>query len=322
MNSEIGFAAHEAENNGVWIYSEEFQQALRDLLKDREGTPDFDRWFQLNLTRVADKRRNLIPTLTRYTSLQDKKILEIGCGLGPGTVALAEQGAHVTALDIDARSVALARLRVRDHGLADRAEVLHVPDTLHLPFDDRAFDLIVCNGVMEHVTPRLRKPLMKEMWRVLKTDGLLFIGETPNRLWPIDSHTTGLWWVHYLPRPLAERYAKARHRIRPVDDLNQLGGLGCTYGSLIRSLPRKERNVLNLYPPYSWLGRHRSITTGPRVARLGKKFLFFGALLAEHIVLHPLFHRPIDMFLPYLTLGVQKKPPRVLPKNSPDSFVH
>ncbi|NLH47191.1 MAG: class I SAM-dependent methyltransferase [Myxococcales bacterium] len=322
MNSRFQFVYDNPDSGKFPPYSDDFMRALAALLKSHEGTPEFEQWFLLNLTRVADKRRNLIPALTRYTTLADKEILEIGCGLGPGTVALAEQGARVTALDVDAKVIETARLRVRDHGFADRAQVMHVPNTRHLPFADQAFDLIVCNGVMEHVLPSLRHPLLNEMWRVLKPGGLLFIGETPNRLWPIDGHTTGLWWIHYLPLPLAAWYAKARHRIRPVDDLNELGGLGCTYGTLVRALPRRETDVLNLRPPYSWISRHRTVTGGRPIVRLGKKCLIFSARLTEQVILHPLFHRPIDMFFPYLTLGVQKKSPAQLPGQAGGHAVH
>src|SRR6266850_7471643 len=55
-----------------------------------------------HLFRRLDTDRNLIiPWLDEARPLRNASILEIGCGTGCSTVALAEQGAQVTAIDVD-----------------------------------------------------------------------------------------------------------------------------------------------------------------------------------------------------------------------------
>lgn len=63
--------------------------------------------------------------------LEGRRVLELGCGGGPMTVAMAKQGARVIAVDESAQQLARAR------GLADREEVkveLHQGDLADLAF--------------------------------------------------------------------------------------------------------------------------------------------------------------------------------------------
>jgi ubiquinone/menaquinone biosynthesis C-methylase UbiE len=283
-------------------YSEEFRALILRQLKDREGRPEHERWYRMAMTRVDFQRRHFLPALMRYTDCAERDVLEVGCGTGPSTVVMAERGARVIALDVSPSMVEAARLRVRDHGFADRAEVRLVEHTRTLDFPDARFDLVVCNGVLEHVEPAEREPIMREMWRVLRPHGHLFIGETPNRLWPIDDHTTGLWWTHYMPRNLARRYAAWRGKIKPADDLNAMGGFGCRFNELVRCVPRNEVRVLNHKPPYSWIARRRQELSGRPLRRA-----FVGLLAAvQYLLLEPLAGLPIDGLLPYLTMAMEK----------------
>ncbi len=42
-------------------------------------------------------------------------------------------------------------------------------DVMDMPFDDNAFDVVICNHVLEHVTSDIKA--MKEIWRVMKPGG-------------------------------------------------------------------------------------------------------------------------------------------------------
>lgn len=72
-----------------------------------------DGWQQ----RLERFRREVIPWLAGTRDLSGASILEVGCGLGASTLALAEQGAHVTAIDIDEAAVAGAKALVEPLGL-------------------------------------------------------------------------------------------------------------------------------------------------------------------------------------------------------------
>lgn len=95
------------------------------------------------------------------------KIGEIGCGPGRGTMYLAQAGLDVTALDLSATSLALAR------GRAAGAHFVQ-GSNLDLPFADEAFDLVVSDGVIHHTPDAYRA--FAENVRVLKPGGCMYLG--------------------------------------------------------------------------------------------------------------------------------------------------
>lgn len=65
-----------------------------------------------------------------------------------------------------------------------------------LPFEDRAFDVVHCNAVVEHVGARAdQSQFVSELVRVTKAGFVT----TPSRWFPIETHTR-LPLVHWLPR--------------------------------------------------------------------------------------------------------------------------
>ncbi|MHB1533296.1 MAG: class I SAM-dependent methyltransferase [Acidimicrobiales bacterium] len=96
-----------------------------------------------------------------------KRILEVGCGAGPLTEWLVDQGAVVTAMDISAGMVHLARVR-----LGHRARILLSDLAEPLAFaPDASFDLVVASLVL-HYLRDWASPL-RELRRVLRSDGAL-----------------------------------------------------------------------------------------------------------------------------------------------------
>jgi SAM-dependent methyltransferase len=98
----------------------------------------------------------------------------VDVGMGPGRLldALAGHGWAVSGIDVSARMVDLARLR-----LPAAAERLVRAPAERLPFDDASFDVAVATGVLEYVAePRAA---LAEVARVLRPGGRL-VGSIPN----------------------------------------------------------------------------------------------------------------------------------------------
>lgn len=76
-------------------------------------------------------------------------------------------------------------------------------DGKRLPFEDRAFDVVVCNSVIEHVPLELRANLAREIRRVSR----FYFVQTPAFVFPIEPHFF-CPALHWLPRGLA------RHAVR------------------------------------------------------------------------------------------------------------
>jgi len=77
--------------------------------------------------RLEVDRETVIPWLSSLRSLDGARILEIGCGTGASTIALAEQGARVTAVDASLRNVRIAARRAEIYSV----EVEHLCATPH-----------------------------------------------------------------------------------------------------------------------------------------------------------------------------------------------
>ncbi len=95
-----------------------------------------------------------------------RRILDVGCGSGPLSAALRDQGAVVTGIDQSAGMLAQARRLVGedvDLRVADLAEPL--------PFGDAEFDDVMASLVLHYL--RDWAPTLAELRRVLKPGGRL-----------------------------------------------------------------------------------------------------------------------------------------------------
>lgn len=136
---------------------------------------------------VERRRHELEPFIGHYAgfaSARNKRVLEIGVGLGTDFVRFARTGAHVTGVDLTPRAVELVRRRLELEGL--KGDV-RVADAEHLPFDSRTFDRVYSWGVLHHTpdTPRA----VQEAIRVLKPGGELCVMLYARRSWV----ALGLW---------------------------------------------------------------------------------------------------------------------------------
>src|SRR3954465_742961 len=85
-----------------------FPRRPRDYLATEWGQQDLQNHL---FNRLRRDREEVIPWLDGSRTIRGSRVLEIGCGTGCSTVALAEQGADVVAIDIDEPSLAVAKQR-------------------------------------------------------------------------------------------------------------------------------------------------------------------------------------------------------------------
>jgi 2-polyprenyl-3-methyl-5-hydroxy-6-metoxy-1,4-benzoquinol methylase len=164
--------------------------------------------LQNHLSRRLDADRNLIaPWLDAVRPLRNASILEIGCGTGCSTVALAEQGAIVTAVDVDSGSLKVADERCRAYGLDVNFTHANATD-VHRLFAGSKFDFLIFYAALEHMTVEERLSAMRSTWQMLPDGTLWCVIDTPNRLWYFDAHTSLLPFHMWLPDELAFAYSR------------------------------------------------------------------------------------------------------------------
>lgn len=100
--------------------------------------------------------------------VEGRSVLDAGTGSGHYAAELAERGADVVGVDASAGMVAQARER---HGDVASFQVADLGEGL--PFDDGAFDLVVCQLTLEHVADW--DPVAAEFARVLGDEGELVV---------------------------------------------------------------------------------------------------------------------------------------------------
>ena len=100
------------------------------------------------------------------------RALEIGCGAGFLSVAMAQHGYRVDAIDASAAMVALARQTAAASPVSSELTV-QIGDAYALPFPNGSFDLVVAIALLPWV-PRAA-PAIREMARVLKPGGHLLV---------------------------------------------------------------------------------------------------------------------------------------------------
>jgi len=156
-------------------------------------------------------RNEMIPWLESIHPLKNAKILEIGCGTGVLTCALCEQGADVTAIDINEQYLDACKKRLEIYGLRAQIDFFNAAD-IKQRFSG-GFDYIIYAATLEHMTYAERLTTIKAAYDMLGSNHqYIVVSNTPNRLWHTDTHTSLEPFYHWLPDNMAVDYAKLTRR--------------------------------------------------------------------------------------------------------------
>jgi SAM-dependent methyltransferase len=207
-----------------------------------------------------ERRMNLI---RRFVPLEDRSILDVGCGLGMYVRALHNFSQDVHGVDIDEEKVAEA-----SQGLPN----IRVASAEDLPYPDGRFDVVLSHEVIEHVADD--RQAVAEAVRVLRRPGdeggpggrlVIF---APNRLYPFETH--GVYWrgryhfgniplVNYLPARWRRRFCP-HVRAYTERDLRRL----------LEGLPVTVIVHVQIFPGYDKLVQRR-----PALGRVTRRITYF-----------------------------------------------
>ncbi len=151
---------------------------------------DAEHWWD-GSRRWLRALQNLVPArlafFDRLTEWRGRTVLDLGCGGGFMSEALAARGADVIGVDLSRGAIAVAKNHAAASGLSIRYLVGSADD---LPLPDNSVDCIVCVDVLEHVRSvhdvhdvnnvHSVNNVLDEIRRVLRPGGV-FLFDTINR---------------------------------------------------------------------------------------------------------------------------------------------
>lgn len=133
---------------------------------------------------------SLLQTLVRRYEIAPSRALDVGCGSGHATHALARQfpQAEVTGVDLSAKAIRLAE---REYHHTSNLQ-FREGNAMQLPFNDQTFDLVISTGSVKHWPEPARG--IAEMARVCKPAGTLIILETDPACTPQQARAFAGYW--------------------------------------------------------------------------------------------------------------------------------
>ncbi len=160
-----------------------------------------------DLTRQADEE-----IVQRLNALLDPQkgqhVLDVGCGSGNYTIALAKCGISITGLDISQEMLNKASAK-------EPTLTWILGDAKNLPFADNTFDGVLCFLALHHIREYML--FFREAYRVLKSNGkLLIFTDTPAQFMQ-------LWLTDYFPKMMAQAAALLLSQKQVEEALNLVG---------------------------------------------------------------------------------------------------
>lgn len=138
--------------------------------------------------------------------IQDAKVLDLGCGNGRNSMYFASLGASVTGYDISATAIAHARQLARTQAVKGTFAVHNIGE--HYPMEDHTIDIILDVTASNGLTPDERESYVKEISRVIKQGGYLFV-----RTLCLDSDTNAKQLLKMHPGPYPQTYTMPQTQI-------------------------------------------------------------------------------------------------------------
>ena len=160
------------------------------------------------------------------------RVLDAGCGSGSLAMDLQKEGFRVDAIERSSEFVEMVRHKAARYGSESRVEVQQGSVT-HLPFENEAFDGVVCAEVLEHVLPEDGgdAAAIAELRRVLKPEGAVVISVPLNqKLWD----ESDVWAGHVKRYQRGALVAQLEQAGLSIQDVRTWGfPLGRIYHSLL-----------------------------------------------------------------------------------------
>ncbi|MEM5772046.1 MAG: methyltransferase domain-containing protein [Candidatus Aenigmatarchaeota archaeon] len=185
-------------------------------------------------------------------NVKGKRILELGCGGGQNSIALAKKGAICTGIDISIEQLKFAKKLAEK----EKVKVKFIKGNFQnlSRFKQCSFDIAISAWSFQY-SPNLKK-LFKEVYRVLKRNGLFVFGY-PNPYHDIINVKTFKIEMSYFKIgrheeieiwPDGSKHKFVRYQVKISDIYNNLVDAGFFVERIIEPLSLKDKSFEKYYP--------------------------------------------------------------------------
>jgi ubiquinone/menaquinone biosynthesis C-methylase UbiE len=138
-------------------------------------------------SNLAEWQKSYLERMEKYLLKGKRKgeIIELGCGDGKLSTALAKKGYQLTACDISDTAIKLVKKFAKEKDVLIKTVRC---DVTKMKFPDNKFDFAIANSILEHLEDE--EKALKEWSRILKPGGRIVI-VTPLR----QRHVFPLLWI-------------------------------------------------------------------------------------------------------------------------------
>ncbi|MDE7262457.1 MAG: class I SAM-dependent methyltransferase, partial [Oscillospiraceae bacterium] len=106
-----------------------------------------------------------------------KTVCDAACGFGAYSLAFASNGFHVKSFDISPTAAEITRRGLEKYGIAADVKAVSILST---GYEDEAFDGVIANSVLDHMTFSDGQKALSELYRITRMGGLILVSfDTP-----------------------------------------------------------------------------------------------------------------------------------------------
>jgi SAM-dependent methyltransferase len=181
--------------------------------------------------------------------LEQPRVLDAGCGTGLFLLECGKQFADavLTGFDLSVDGLRAAQQR----GLRRLAAA----NSVELPFPSGEFDVVVCQDVLQHLTPVEARQTLQEFARVLRPDGWLLLRTAARRGLPGKRHLDSANYRQWEPERLSPALADHGFEVEFMARVNWLPGLWADLKALARPRPQGDIGLsLDAWGGVGWKG--------------------------------------------------------------------